>query len=80
MAMMVVTEIIMDSGEVIRVECDPVEVIRKFTDKEGKIRDEFIEYGVDYINPKHVSLLRYKEEEEDEEEENKKKRINFGYK
>jgi len=58
----VVTVIIMDSGEEYTLQHDPVEIIRKFTDKDGRIRDEFIEMGPFYINPKHVSSLCYKEE------------------
>jgi hypothetical protein len=65
MAKIVVTKVVMDNGEEIKLQYDPSEVIGKFTQKDGKIRDEFIEIGVLYINPRHVSLLCYEEEEEE---------------
>lgn len=62
-----ITKVIMDSGEECVLDYTPTEVIEKFTNKDGTIRDEFIEMGVLYINPKHVSLLRYEEEEAEDE-------------
>lgn len=55
----------MDNGEECVLYYTPTEVIEKFTNKDGTIRDEFIEMGVLYINPKHVSMLSYEEIEED---------------
>ena len=57
-----VTKLIMDNGEECLLSYDPVEIIEKFTNKDGKIRDEFIEMGILYINPKHVSMMCYDEE------------------
>jgi hypothetical protein len=53
----------MDSGNEFTLQHDPAELINKFT-KDGKVRDEFIEMGALYINPKHVSSMCYIEEEE----------------
>lgn len=64
MAKQVITKVIMDNGIEYTIYYDPVDVIKKFTNKDGKIRDEFIEMGICYINPKHVSMLCYQEEEE----------------
>jgi hypothetical protein len=61
----VITKVIMDSGEEFTLYYNPSEVIKRFTQEDGKIRDEFIEMGVLYINPKHVSMLCYEEVEED---------------
>lgn len=55
------SEIYLDNGHKIELDDDPGELIEKFTDKDGKIRDEFIEMGINYINPKHVSLIVYDE-------------------
>ena len=63
MAKNAITKVIMDNGEELKLLYTPSEVIDKFTQKDGKIRDEFIELGVLYINPKHVSMLCYEEEE-----------------
>lgn len=63
MAKTVVTKVIMDSGEKCTLPYDPAEIIEKFTHKNGKIRDEFIEIGTIYINPKHVSMMCYEEVE-----------------
>lgn len=60
-----ITRVIMDNGEECVLYYTPTEVIEKFTNKDGTIRDEFIEMGVLYINPKHVSMLSYEEIEED---------------
>ncbi len=62
----VVTKVIMNNGEKFTLHQDPAEVIEKFTDENGKILDKFIEMGVLYINPKHVSMLIYEENKEDE--------------
>ena len=59
----VITKVIMDSGEEFTLQYKPIELINKFT-HDGKIRDEFIEFGILYINPKHVSMMLYEEEEE----------------
>lgn len=61
-----VTNIIMDNGEVIKVEGIPETIISELTDKDGEIINKFIRYGVDYINPRNVSLLRYEEENEED--------------
>lgn len=34
------------------------------TDKEGKPLDKFIQFGMDLINPKHISALYWTETEE----------------
>jgi len=57
----VVMKVIMDSGEQFTLPYDPAEIIEKFTHKDGRIRDEFIEMGAIYINPKHVSMMCYDE-------------------
>lgn len=65
MTKQVITKVIMDSGEEFTLYYNPLEAIKRFTQEDGKIRDEFIEMGVLYINPKHVSMLCYEEVEED---------------
>ncbi len=55
------SEVYLDNGHKIEIDDDPAELIEKFTDKNGKIRDEFIEMGISYINPRHVSLIVYGE-------------------
>jgi|GEM_PF-1483607 len=65
MALVPVTTIIMDNGEVVRVQGMPEEVIKELTHN-GKIRNKFIRIGAYYINPSHVSILSLSEEEEDD--------------
>lgn len=51
----------LDNGKEIKVDDDPCELIEKFKDGDGKISDEFIEIGLYYINPKHVTMVKYDE-------------------
>lgn len=57
----ITTKITMDSGDIIDSLYEPKEIMELFVGSDGKIRDEFIEFGIYYINPKHVSLLEYVE-------------------
>lgn len=64
MAKELITKVIMDNGEECTLNFSPAEIIERFTKKDGTLRDEFIEMGTLYINPKHVSMLCYEEVEE----------------
>jgi len=68
MSRITVTSIIMDNGEVLKIQCSPTEAIGMLTGKDGKTRDGFVNIGADYINPKHVSLLCSGEEENKDHE------------
>ena len=56
------TKVIMSNGNDFTLELDPAEVIEKFTNRDGTIKNEFIEIGTRYINPIHVAELIYEEE------------------
>jgi hypothetical protein len=58
-----ITRIVMSSGNVIPTEDAPDDVIAKFTDNNGKLKNAFIEFGITYINPSQVSELIYGEKE-----------------
>ena len=58
-----VTIVSLCNGKEVRLSGTPKEIVKKMTGEDGKLRDELIEFGVFYINPKHVSMLNYEEEE-----------------
>lgn len=64
MAIKVTTIVCMDNGEKIELEYKPTDLLEMITDKEGKPLDKFIQFGMDLINPKHISALYWTETEE----------------
>lgn len=68
MAKISITKLIMDNGEEIKVEGTPDKILDMLYSKMGVMHNDFVKFGIDYINPAHVSLLRYEEEETTEHE------------
>lgn len=48
---------VMSDGKKFEFSGIPSEIVDRLTDKNGKLRDEFVSFGAFYINPKQIIML-----------------------